>query len=301
MSRCLISFGANIGDACSSVQTAVGLLKDHLHPGDKIEISRLFQTPPVGGPAGQPPFINAVAALETGLDPWQVWNVIRNIEHQLGRQRIRRWEARRIDIDILLFEDKRIWTGQLKIPHPRMCMRRFILLPALDVAADWKDPVSQLTIRQLADNVARGKGSLILVGNPDLKPALALQEAARQALARWIPAEQLGVAPPDSRQRWVSCLDAAKFWSDRRENSQCSSPAAKLIFFWEPDWESAAWEDQHRNLAVRLRLAESENSSDESQWTLFGPRYLLATKDRQWASHEMLAALDAMDCPVEAL
>jgi 2-amino-4-hydroxy-6-hydroxymethyldihydropteridine diphosphokinase len=301
MSQCLISFGANIGDARSSVRTAIGLLKDRLAPGDQIEVSRHYQTPPVGGPAGQPPFVNAVAAVRTNLDPWQVWNVIRGIEHQLGRQRIRRWEARRIDIDILLYDDHRIWTGQLKVPHPRMCMRRFILLPALDVAADWRDPVSQWTIGRLAENVAHGKGSLLLVGNPELKPGLALQEVARSALARWIPTGQLDSAVPDDGQRWVGCMETADFWSGWLDGDRTAEPASKLIFFWEPDREAVAWEDQHRELAVRLRLSAEGDSIEDEASSLMGPRYLLATRDRHWACHEMLAALDAMDCPVEAL
>lgn len=279
--------------------TAIRLLGDRLDPGDRIDVSRLYQTPPIGGPSGQPPFINAVAALTTRWDPWQVWNVIRSIEQQLGRQRIKRWEARQIDIDILLYEDQRIWTGQLKVPHPRMCMRRFILLPALDVAAEWQDPVSQWTIRQLADNVASGMGSLLLVGNPELKPGRALQEVARTALARWIPQESIESASLEDNQRWVGCIDPSNFWEQFSAQRIERFLKSKLIFFWEPDRDSVAWEDQHRELAVRLRLAEDPLQTAGSVSPLAGPRYLLSTRDCQWARHEMQAALDAMDCPVE--
>lgn len=339
MARCLISFGANLGDARRTVSLAGDLLRDTLPAGDQMQMSRHFQTPSVGGPAGQPPFINAVAALVTRLGPWEVWHLIRSIEHQLGRQRIRRWEARKIDLDVLLYEDVRIWTSQLKIPHPRMCMRRFILLPAMDVAADWRDPVSQWTIQQLASQVSSGKGTLLLIAGQDFQPDSLLKDVAQASHSRLLPSEQI---PPGTRwdddQRAVGFLQTDEFFSNWSSESTDSPEdkaqlgPAKLKFFLQSSDPSIPWEDQYRELAIRLRLCERRAASshppagerprnpspvvlssgstqsiekladdrcDETAWN--GPRYLLGTHDRAWAVHEIVSALDAMDCPVEPL
>ncbi len=144
MARCLISFGANLGVPAITIGQAAQQIQQLL--GQRLQsfqLSRLVRTPAVGGPAGQPPFVNAVAALDvTECSAWDVWHIVREVEHALGRVRQERWEARRIDLDVLMFDDQRVWTPQFKLPHPRMVMRRFILQPAMDVAAEWIEPVS---------------------------------------------------------------------------------------------------------------------------------------------------------------
>ena len=302
MSRCLISLGANIGDARASVRAAIELLRQRLAAEDRVELSRLYQTPPIGGPAGQPPFINAVAAVWTQRSPWEMWHLIRSVEQELGRTRVRRWEARRIDLDILLYEQQLIWTGQLKIPHPRMCMRRFILLPAAEVAADWLDPVSQLTIGQLAARVRSGQGNMLLVGAAELPLTAALQQATGHATARWLTPEQLtSLGSPDIGQRWVSLGDVAALLPMWAAASQPLTLTTKLLFVWQPAVERAAWEDYYRQLAIQLRLVAPAAPTDCQPLPLIGPRYLLASSDPAWAVHELTAALDAMDCPVEPL
>lgn len=324
MARCLVSLGANLGDAQATVRAASDLLRSLLAAGDRLELSRLFRTPPVGGPSGQPPFINAVAAINTGLTPWEVWNRIRQVEHLMGRQRIRRWEARKIDLDILLYEDLRIWTRQLKIPHPRMCMRRFILLPALDVAADWIDPVTQWSVEQLAGQLSRGRGSLVLVADREMQPEALLQEVSRHSLASCFPVEQLASGwPLDTSGRVISWIRPDDLHGSKNPDlsHSCdgkSQGLAKLYFFLKSLDPQLFWEDHYRELASRLRLSCNEpvdsmsmalevgSTSDVLPTTspelpIIGPRYLLATNDQAWAIHELVAALEAMDCPVEPL
>jgi 2-amino-4-hydroxy-6-hydroxymethyldihydropteridine diphosphokinase len=305
MHRCLISFGANIGDARGSVLAAEELLKQLLPTSDSVRLSPLYQTPPVGGPSGQAPFVNAVATVETRLNPWEIWHVIRSIEAQLGRERIRRWEARRIDLDILLFDQMRIWTPQLKIPHPRMCMRRFILQPAADVAADWLDPVSQQTIGDLASRLSASRSSLILASPPALPGQLVLQRTACQDVRHTSVDEMLrpnAVVARSSSNSWRSAAhsDTVLLMQRLDHPLALSQTATKLIIFWESAAEDSAWEDEHRKLAVQLRLTDFESAkSIASPLPLIGPRYLLATSDPDWAAHEVTAALEAMDCQVE--
>ncbi len=170
MPRCLISFGANLGVPAITIRQAAEQIEQML--GSRLhasQMSRLVRTPAVGGPSGQPPFVNAVAALEVTGDTtaWDLWHIVREVEHRLGRVRQERWEARRIDVDVLLFDDQRVWTPQFKLPHPRMIMRRFILEPACDVAAEWLEPVSGWSIRQLAAWLTRWPASVVLIStNP---------------------------------------------------------------------------------------------------------------------------------------
>lgn len=299
MARCLVSFGANIGDAWSTIRSAADKLQGLLCEGDRssssertsFQLSRCFRTPPVGGPAGQPPFINAVAAINTPASPWEVWNSVRSVEKEFGRERNLRWEARRIDLDILLYDDVRIWTPHLKIPHPRMCMRRFILLPAVDVAQDWVDPVSTWTIGQLADNVRQGPSNFVLLAEESSKPESLLAEVARRANAKWRFTTQTGHrSEPWADGRWVSV--APKLSDIRGELA-----ASKLLIVHAPKVivTDVAWEDYHRELASRMGLHGSVSTFAP------GPRYLLASDDPEWAVQELVAALEAMDCPIEPL
>ena len=344
MARCLISLGANIGDAWSTIQSAAARLQEllcksslattcDLNPS-AFQLSRCFRTPPVGGPAGQPPFINAVAAVSTDSSIWDVWHCIRTVEKEFGRERNLRWEARRIDLDILLFDDARIWTPHLKVPHPRMCMRRFILLPAVDVASDWLDPVSGWTIGQLADNLRTGAGNFVLLADAASKPESLLAEVARRTGALWRDPNAAFTAttsatsatlskPPANRGRWVSAIvrplgQAIASGADQLNESEVDELRAdsrrgeletKLVIVLAPKVQATdvAWEDYHQALAVELGMQPQANVKASlgyrgrvRQFCWRGPRYLLASDDVDWAVQELIAALEAMDCPIEA-
>lgn len=304
MPRALISFGANMGDARKSICDAVGLLEKRLcsTPND-LRLSRFYRTPPVGGPAGQPPFVNAVAAVETSRAFVELWQVIREVELQLGRSRNRRWEARKIDLDILLYDDLRVWTPQLKIPHPRMCMRRFILVPAVEVAADWIDPVSQTDIRGLALNLQAGAGNLVVVSPASSTMAAQLvSRAAEVALANRVDFQShddhARVEPqPNSDQRWLGWLT----WEEFAAAGLAIAPSPKLIIYLselqsEGDW---VWEEQTVEVAELLGL--SSTAGDRRGCLAHGPRYLLSGSEPEWIIHEMVSALEAMDCPIEVV
>lgn len=284
MAGCLISFGANIGNALETIQLAANLLRKRVVQNDSnFRISRYFRTPPVGGPAGQPPFVNAVAAIETQLTAYEVWNAIRAVEEELGRKRNLRWEARRIDLDVLLYEDLRVWSSQLKIPHPRMCMRRFILLPAMDVAANWIDPVTELSLRQLAEALQDASGSLLLLAENAQAKEIWLQQVAELAIAHVVAFGE--VPPPNSR--WLSLASPEEFL-----RASCHLTQAKLtVLLAEGPTEENQW-------VARLNLVDRQ---DAGALRITGPRYLLTTEDSDWAIHELVSALEAMDCPVEPI
>jgi 2-amino-4-hydroxy-6-hydroxymethyldihydropteridine diphosphokinase len=126
-----LGLGANLGDRLASLQRAVELLAGR---GIRtVASSRVWETEPVGGPDGQPPYLNAVVRAETDLEPAAVLTAANRIEAALGRTREIRWGPRSIDIDVLLFDDLRRDDPELTIPHPRLAERGFVVLPLLDI------------------------------------------------------------------------------------------------------------------------------------------------------------------------
>ncbi len=131
-----------------------------------IALSRWYETEPVPR-SDQPLFQNAVAAVESTLDPVALLREIHAVEHRLGRRRSVANAARIVDLDILLFGDTiRAGPEPPVVPHPRMTERAFVLIPLLDVMNSldptltrrWRLPGSALTLQQLIDALPAGQG-----------------------------------------------------------------------------------------------------------------------------------------------
>lgn len=130
-----IGLGANLDDPRRQVESAAAEL-DTLPRSRLAALSRLYRTAPVG-PQDQPDFINAVARLETLLDPMSLLAALQRIERRHGRIRNgRRWGPRTLDLDILLFGDLSLDAPALTVPHPQMHRRAFVLVPLADIAPD---------------------------------------------------------------------------------------------------------------------------------------------------------------------
>jgi 2-amino-4-hydroxy-6-hydroxymethyldihydropteridine diphosphokinase len=98
-----------------------------------IKVSSFYRTPPWGD-ENQEEFINAVAQIETDLEPLVLLKVMQSIENDMGRQRSgRRWGPRLIDLDLLLYGDQKYCSDQLELPHPRMFERAFVLVPLFEL------------------------------------------------------------------------------------------------------------------------------------------------------------------------
>ncbi len=146
--RCLIGVGSNLGDRGAVIHAAIEQLAQT--PGiTNVVLSSLHETAPVGGPAGQSPFLNAAITLESALAPLDTLAVLRQVEQQSGRERHIRWGARTLDLDLLLYGEAEFDDPALSVPHPRMSFRRFVLAPAVEIAADWRHPTSGWTLGQL--------------------------------------------------------------------------------------------------------------------------------------------------------
>jgi 2-amino-4-hydroxy-6-hydroxymethyldihydropteridine diphosphokinase len=126
-----IGVGANLGDAIATVTLAMARL-DHLPLTERVTASNLYRSAPVD--ASGPDFINAVVAIKTGLNAYDLLAHLQQIELEFGRDRPYRNAPRTLDLDLLLFGEARIESPSLRVPHPRMVERAFVLQPLHDIA-----------------------------------------------------------------------------------------------------------------------------------------------------------------------
>ena len=132
--RAFIGIGANLDDPESGVRRAINSLS-RLPDVKLITCSSLYRTAPVGY-LDQPDFVNAVAELETALEPQALLAQLHLIERQFGRKRTWRNAPRTIDLDLLLYGDRHMQSEDLTLPHPRMAERAFVLVPLAEIAPD---------------------------------------------------------------------------------------------------------------------------------------------------------------------
>jgi 2-amino-4-hydroxy-6-hydroxymethyldihydropteridine diphosphokinase len=128
--RAFLGLGSNLGDRAAYLQGAVDALPD------VVAVSRFYETDPVGGPEGQPPYLNAVVELDTELSPGDLLDWCRRLEAAAGRVRTERWGPRTLDVDVLLVGDLVIDEPDLQVPHPRMWERSFVLIPLAELAPE---------------------------------------------------------------------------------------------------------------------------------------------------------------------
>lgn len=153
MARCLVGCGANVGSPREQLERAVELL-GYMPGVSVVGVSRLRETRPIGGPPGQPAFLNGACLVETELPPEDLLGVLQSVENALYRERNGHWGPRTIDLDLLLYEDVVLKTASLTIPHPRMVTRRFVLEPAAEIAGGLVHPAAGCTVADLLDNIS---------------------------------------------------------------------------------------------------------------------------------------------------
>ena len=151
-----------------------------------VAYSKPVWTTPVSGTLGsvstwpaeaQQPYLNAVVRIITQLSPSDLHLQTTAIEHQFGRIRAGRWQARTIDLDLLLLGDHMIDTRSLTLPHPRMSFRRFVLEPGAAIAADVVHPTSQCSMADLLKRIDSPVKTMALVA-----PSSETQTAALEKL-----------------------------------------------------------------------------------------------------------------------
>jgi len=136
MPEALIALGGNVGDVRDRLREALAMLDRG--PNVKLIVrSPSYLTPP-WGVKDQAPFINCCAVIETTLSPHDLLKRVQEVERAFGRDRAneRRWGPRKLDIDIIAYDDVTVNDPDLTLPHPRVFERAFVLVPLADIAAD---------------------------------------------------------------------------------------------------------------------------------------------------------------------
>lgn len=141
-----LGLGSNVGRRAERLRRAVARLGRL--PGTRLgRVSPVYESSPVG--PRQRWFLNAVARIETTLDPLRLLLHLKGIERDLGRRRRRRWGPREIDVDILFYGRRRRKGRRLELPHPRWRERKFVLWPLADIAPRFRDPADGRTVAAL--------------------------------------------------------------------------------------------------------------------------------------------------------
>ncbi|BCR03348.1 2-amino-4-hydroxy-6-hydroxymethyldihydropteridine diphosphokinase [Desulfuromonas versatilis] len=148
MTEAYLALGSNLGERLEMLRGARGALQGS-EQVDVAACSAVFETEPVGGPAGQSAYLNAVLRVRSGLSPEALLALCLEIETRFGRQRAERWGERTLDIDLLLFGAELRDGPFLILPHPRLHQRRFVLEPLAELAPELRHPRLGRKVREL--------------------------------------------------------------------------------------------------------------------------------------------------------
>lgn len=156
-SRAFLGFGGNLGNPLDNFRQARQQLAKHPQV-EVVAVSPIYQTPPVGGPDGQPDYLNCAIEIRTGLTALDLLQLCRQIEDDAGRIRDIPWGPRTLDIDLLIIDNLIMDAPPLTLPHPRLHQRHFVLLPLHDLAPQLNHPVLHETICNLLQQLPATAG-----------------------------------------------------------------------------------------------------------------------------------------------
>lgn len=262
--RVAIGLGANLGNRAGNITRALEALATLPRTGLRA-CSSFYLTRPVGGPGGQPAFINAAAVLETRLEPEVLLESLLEIERKLGRERREKWGPRPVDLDILLWDEEVISGERLQVPHPWLPARRFVLAPLAEIAPGWRHPAGW-TIGEQRERLERRPVYLAITGALGVGKTTAAREFVRRAGAYFVEEvfnEDLlervysgDASAASSLQEWFARHRAEQL--DRRRLCAPGGPEVIVSDFWF--WQSLAYamveEDDRGVEKHRLLLSE---------------------------------------------
>lgn len=308
--QCLISFGSNLGNRDAVLAEAASLIaaEDSVN---HFAASRLYETPPIGGPDGQETFLNAVAAFETNSPAAEILAKLQSIEDKLGRLRKKRWGSRSIDLDVVLHGELIGGSRGLVVPHPRYTARRFVLRPACDVAGHYRDPRFGWSLQKLADHLDQGVASMALAGGVEATRSELCDRLSRepgltvfrsQPIAE--PMSVIGNAPARSK-------DSS---SARRHPIIAPETNTAWVSDFVPDLTDVASEENASGLAscsstprliARLQVTDPNNRwpAPHQLWPggQHWPEYRLELDDMDWAAKEVVSAIQSMRCSLKPI
>lgn len=281
MTPCLLALGSNLGDREAMLRTAL----DDITALPDVQLARhstWYPSQPVGGPGGQGEFLNAAAVIETTIPLPRLLAELNQIESRLGRREGERWAARPIDVDILLYGSEVSETTTLTVPHPRMSYRRFVLEPAVEVAAKMLHPTIGWPVERLLLHLDSASDQVAIV-SPSVESRERLAEiAVRQYGTNRVDAPTFATAEhhwPASWTIWIGVPAPAR-------SAAAASDASALLY------AAAAFP----KLTVLLD-GPFDKPADKLQWSTLvrqpgrGPTLRLKTTDTTEVDAETLAAI----------
>lgn len=152
-----LALGSNMGDRQKALRAAVAGLAPFFKV---IAQSPVYETPPVYV-TDQPAFLNMALVGETTLQPLALLRALKQLEADLGRTPTFHYGPRILDIDIIFYGGQIFESPELRIPHPRMGEREFVLRPLADVAGDWKHPQTSLTVQEMLEQLPESKAACV--------------------------------------------------------------------------------------------------------------------------------------------
>ena len=185
-SSVLIGIGSNLGNSVELVEQSIESLANS--SVSVVRTSSFVSSMAVGGPSGQPDFVNAVVFVKTELCAEELAARLRQVEQQIGRERELHWGPRLIDLDLLIFEDQVLSEPKLTIPHPRMAFRPFVLAPAAQIASDMVHPELGTTCGELWSHLQKSMRWVWIEPSTDPEPLIPLclaLGAKDEHLPRW--------------------------------------------------------------------------------------------------------------------
>jgi len=145
-----LGIGSNLGNKRRNIErTKFNLINNNIKI---LKCSSYYESLSWPNP-NNPKFLNIVLEIDTDFSPMELINKCKKIEKKLGRKRLPKNSPRECDIDIIDFRNKKI-LSDLILPHPRMDVRNFVLLPLFEINKDWKHPILKVNIRELISSLS---------------------------------------------------------------------------------------------------------------------------------------------------
>lgn len=237
MPDCLIAFGSNQGDGRELFAQIQQAFRNDPRMRE-VRASSLHATRPIGGSdSEQAGYLNAAIRVTTSRGPEDLLRWLIELERELGRMRTNRWGPRTVDLDLLLYDREHGRRDidpatRLTIPHPRMSFRRFVLVPAAEIAADMFHPLARMTVGQLLHHLDTTANCVAIVGRASRLSTVLRAISARSGTSPYAVAFPPVIIPEEfsaSENRYaIAPIESRESWSKIRGT-------VKLLVFWQAD------------------------------------------------------------------